>query len=128
MRCLSSKSPAVVAGFSAIAFSLVSSLGHAQTQEGDPSETSIDVVQFSGAMHATSLKCGAYFEQKLLDYKREQQEKMTQDGMDPEDFEQAFAKGRDQAEQRWKELSKQEQEQACQEIENQVSDMTPPSE
>ncbi|UAW97803.1 hypothetical protein KEM63_13510 [Halopseudomonas nanhaiensis] len=113
---------------SLLTLTAASSFSYAQSQDEMSSETSLEVVQFAGAMHATSLTCDAYSEEKLLEYKREQQKRMEEQGMDEETFDEAFAAGRRQAAERWKGLSTQEQEQACKEIAEQASDMTPPSE
>lgn len=116
----------VVTAISALTLSALTSFSHAQTQ--DESETSTQIVQFAGAMHATAVICEAYPEQKLLEYKREQQARMAEQGMDEETFDQSFAQGRQQAEARWKELSSEEKQQACKELEDQTSDMTAPAE
>ena len=128
MSRLSFRFSVTTAGLSGLTLCLIAGFSHAQTQDESASETSLEIVQFAGAMHGTSLKCGAYPEDKLLEYKHEQQQKMQHEGMKEDAYEQAFAKGRREAERRWASLSEQEQKQACREIENQVSDLTPPSE
>ncbi len=112
-----------------VAISLISlpSFSQAQSEHQPISETSLEIVQFAGVLHATALMCEAYSEQKMLGYKRAQKDRMVEQGMEEEAFYRAFAKGLTEAEQRWDTLSDAEKKQACAEIENQMSDMTPPA-
>lgn len=115
-----SSSLAMLSGL-ALAFSL--SISHAQDTP-PTGDSGMQLAKFGGAMHLTASICGGYSEKELDELKSQQQQMLAKNGVDEDSFEQAYTAGMREAEARWVGLSKDEQKQACDEIQDQSNKMT----
>ncbi|QIB49625.1 hypothetical protein [Pseudomonas sp. OIL-1] len=107
------------------ALALVCASGISQAQETPPVDDSqTQLAKFGGAMHLTASICGGYSEEQLNELKSQQQQTLAKNGMDEDSFEQAYMAGMREAEARWEGLSKDEQQKACDEIQDHSDDMT----
>ncbi len=96
---------------------------HAQSPEAAPNMAQMghQLATFSGSMHSAAEVCGDYTKDQLADMKAKQKQQMSQMGLTAEEFDTAFDAGKKKTDERWDTMSKAEQESACEELQQQMS-------